>query len=409
MTMLSRLLNRAIELGEAGENEDARRVLRAILDADPHQEAAWAHYVRLLPTVDERIQALEQFLQVEPGNPWAQRLMLALRQQRQRAAEPVPPRPARSRLGYYAMLAVLACCLSCLLLGIVYVRQEVLDRWQEQYSGLVRERDDLQEAYDGLQAGYGSLAGEYASLQDGQSSLQAESASLHNEYALLQRQLDLVGEQSTGQASLPITPPHIFVHDREVEIAFETLDGSTEFWTVPFESLEWSILAGERQRKDPDWLRLRTNTSGGIRRIQDYRPYVNPGPFEGVMADLYAEAEDDEAFIREVWHVVTQLSPYSSDLEDTPRFPLETLLAGGGDCEDTSILLASMLKAAPVDWEIELVYMDLDHPEEPEEANHVVVQVDTGTRSYVIETTNPQEMLPFEQIRGWFFQVGDKP
>jgi hypothetical protein len=48
-----------------------------------------------------------------------------------------------------------------------------------------------------------------------------------------------------------------------------------------------------------------------------------------------------------------------------PRYPLETFLAGGGDCEDTSILFASMIKAAPVDWEVDLVYMDSDKPDEP--------------------------------------------
>lgn len=43
--------------------------------------------------------------------------------------------------------------------------------------------------------------------------------------------------------------------------------------------------------------------------------------------------------------------PYISDLESTtydeyPRFPIETLVDGKGDCEDASILLASILRAA---------------------------------------------------------------
>jgi len=37
------------------------------------------------------------------------------------------------------------------------------------------------------------------------------------------------------------------------------------------------------------------------------------------------------------------LNDYVGEIEETPRFLLETLLMGGGDCEDSAILLGSSL------------------------------------------------------------------
>jgi transglutaminase-like putative cysteine protease len=109
--------------------------------------------------------------------------------------------------------------------------------------------------------------------------------------------------------------------------------------------------------------------------------------------------------VREVWHIVAQLTTYSEEIEETPRYPLETFLAGGGDCEDTAILLASMIRAAPVDWVVDLVYMDIDNPQDPQDVNHVMVHVDTGQRRYLIETVGDEEMEPFDDVIGWYLRV----
>lgn len=63
--------------------------------------------------------------------------------------------------------------------------------------------------------------------------------------------------------------------------------------------------------------------------------------------------ETDYDFLYETWNIVSQLMVYSEDIGETPRYPLETFLAGGGDCEDTAILFASMIIAAPVDWDVQ--------------------------------------------------------
>ena len=95
---------------------------------------------------------------------------------------------------------------------------------------------------------------------------------------------------------------------------------------------------------------------GGDRTISaysDYLGYVTPEDrtVRALSEILYFYAAgagypryDEVSFVLSM----VQSLPYTSD-EDTkgddyPRYPVETLVEGGGDCEDTSILLASLLR-----------------------------------------------------------------
>ncbi len=131
--------------------------------------------------------------------------------------------------------------------------------------------------------------------------------------------------------------------------------------------------------------------------------YVQTEPFREKMEELYFQSPSNEAFIRQVWGIVTQLTLYTEEEGDIPRYPLETLLAGGGDCEDLSILFASMIKAAPMDWQVDLVLMDTVHQSDPQSVDHMIVHVDTGQKDYLIEATSNQEMLPYSgDFSGWY-------
>jgi hypothetical protein len=133
---------------------------------------------------------------------------------------------------------------------------------------------------------------------------------------------------------------------------------------------------------------------------------VDSTSFSNVIPDLYYASSSEEEFIRTIWNIVGQMTLYSSEIGETPRFPLETLMAGGGDCEDTSILLASMLLAAPVDWKVKLVILDSNNPTDPVAPNHVIVEVITDSNEYLIETTSKTEMTPYPYgVRGWFYDV----
>ncbi len=134
--------------------------------------------------------------------------------------------------------------------------------------------------------------------------------------------------------------------------------------------------------------------------------------FEDVIDDLYNNSEDDYDFLKEVWHVTSNFSTYQLDIGEYPRFVVETFVRGSGDCEDTSILLAEMLRSSKhtKDWTIQLVYLDGDNPAEPQEVSHIAVYVSNGEWGRTIETTASSKEYGLEAydsitIHGWSFDV----
>ncbi|MBI2266326.1 MAG: hypothetical protein HYU64_14365 [Armatimonadetes bacterium] len=92
-------------------------------------------------------------------------------------------------------------------------------------------------------------------------------------------------------------------------------------------------------------------------RVEDYTIYVTDPQDDGLINFLislfkkYArENKLNEYDLFNTMVAWVQSLPYTSDsvttgFDEYPRYPVETLVDNGGDCEDTSILLASILKA----------------------------------------------------------------
>lgn len=441
--MHSRLLDKAVQLLEAGNQDDAQRLLLAVLRQDPGNETTWFTYVRTLTSLDERIQALRDFLGIDPANRRAQEELWMLWEQKCRAAvaeQRIRFRPRRSLYAALALLVVLA-----LVIGGVYLRQEVLDHWANRYATLldehthlmqehdalslehstlrveldnlwldydasIKEQNVLVEQHNRLQGEYEGMSAQHDQLQREHNSLLAAHTALLNEHQGLEKDHTTLATQYDWLNTNALSPPYISVKGRVVYIAFLRTDGSVQRWEVPFENLEYSLQMGIRKRQGsfPErapQVNLNNTFNGDTYTFWDYRAFVDPGPFERVMGLLYAESASDYDFIYETWNIVSQLMSYSPDIGDTPRYPMETFLAGGGDCEDTSILFASMIKAAPVDWKVKLVYMDSDNPLEPQDVDHLMVEVNTGTQSYLVETTSDHDMLPFRNVWGWYFEI----
>lgn len=238
---------------------------------------------------------------------------------------------------------------------------------------LISDYQQLDNKYDELQINYGSLSQELARLKENS-----------------------------------LMPPYISTKNREVTIAFTDTNNEVIKWTVPFDTFEQMLDLGFLYRylsKDKNNLVLTTD-SGNRFIVQDMSSYVAPYQFENVMPGLFNSAGSNSEFIEEVWNIVGQLTTYSQEIGETPRFPLETLLAGGGDCEDTAILLASMILAAKQNWVVQLVYMDIDNPTDPQTVNHVIVHVDTGEEAYLIDTTQNEVMQPYKGgVSGWYFDA----
>ena len=243
-------------------------------------------------------------------------------------------------------------------------------------------------------------------------------------------------------------PPYNSIENRTVHMVFKASNGNLHEWTIGLDTLEAQIKYGYLKRElipgtflpilesienlfvsltpytnqadiqklsaeidnfrslGTQYIEL-TSKTGENYRVMDFRPFIVENNFESVISDLYHEmGNNDQAFVHEVWFIVTQLTTYNSEIEETPRFPLETLIGGGGDCEDMAILIASMLKAAPANYTVNLVYMDADNPTSPKQINHVTVWVETpsGYKTFV-EGTEHVEMNPYTEVNGWYFEV----
>lgn len=145
-------------------------------------------------------------------------------------------------------------------------------------------------------------------------------------------------------------------------------------------------------------------------RTRAYGSYVSDSYDDEYVRSLAAEfreyGEQQGLSARDVVdHVMVfvQTLTYAADevgtgFDEYPKYPVETLVDRGGDCEDTSVLLASLLEALGYDTVLLALY----------DANHMALGVASGDfsgygyefdgqRYYYVETTAP----------GW--RVGEVP
>lgn len=215
-------------------------------------------------------------------------------------------------------------------------------------------------------------------------------------------------------------PPYVTMNGRKATYTVRNLENNIESWTWDVDTLEANTLTGTFMRNlEISQLNLLglnsiaqrfTNGSkslslGGRFACVDLRPYIVKENFVNIASAMYSRHSDDESRIKEVWNMVTQVCSYVGELKDTPRLPLETLLFGGGDCEDVAVLTASILKAMSSSWSVQLVYMDADNPTSFQTMNHVTVFVDTGTFKTFVESTEGRVMNPYQTVDGFYITV----
>jgi len=151
-------------------------------------------------------------------------------------------------------------------------------------------------------------------------------------------------------------------------------------------------------------------SDGREHEIGEFSNYVETS-FINVIDDVYENSSSDNNFIYEIWYIVSQLTTYSPDIGEHPRYALETLTRGGGDCEDTAILMADMLKSSKhtKNWNIQMVYFDSDNPSDPQLLNHVALAVTTGEKFGILETTaktiDDLTMWDVNSIVGWWSEI----
>ncbi len=223
------------------------------------------------------------------------------------------------------------------------------------------------------------------------------------------------------------TPPYTYIEGRTIHTVFKLSNGQLSHWTTPANSYDYFVTTeyfmNEFDLATLRWLKVSRATdyydnyagkyvklspAGQIKETinaVDYRPFVETKTIKSIADELYNMSSTDEEFVKEVFNMLKQITTYTEDVDGEAHFPITTLLSAGGDCEDTAILTASLLKAPRPDWRVDLVYMDANNPENPAEFNHVAVYVDTGEYATFIETTSTSEMSPYTKVVGWYFTV----
>ena len=155
-------------------------------------------------------------------------------------------------------------------------------------------------------------------------------------------------------------------------------------------------------------------------RTSDYGEYVsNPSDDEWMtnLANQFSDEAKDEGWDEfttvDFVLLFVQSLPYTSDkitagYDEYPRYPVETLVDKGGDCEDTSILFASIVRG----MEYGVVLLRL------EEDNHMAVGVrisedivNNWHRRYPLTyyTTKTGEIYAYCETTGEGWELGHKP
>lgn len=335
-------------------------------------------------------------------------------------------RPETKKEKYLAVLLLLTLAFS----GVFDAGQEGTESLQEEKglenTELVQSYRDLQGDYQTLQQEHNSLEQDYLSLKnryenmnstiEGSSISYQEYVSLENNYRSLQTRYRTEKAQNSGDV---LKPPYVVADNRSYLISHYTLEGEKDSYRIGAETFESQIVIGnimrgfsleEMRNRGYDNYADRFNSSkyleiGDYGNYYKFNPFIVPSNFGTVADNINQRYDSDERKIRAVWNLVTQLNTYSKELEETPRMPMETLLAGGGDCEDTVILAASILEAIDEDWEVQYVYMDSNNPEKPQDINHVALYVDTGEYATFMETTSDTEMAVFDSVDGYYVDV----
>jgi hypothetical protein len=182
----------------------------------------------------------------------------------------------------------------------------------------------------------------YEQLQRQHEQLERQHAQLQREHrALRERHRKLQQRVQTAQF-----PPYIVTDRRSIAVTYKTLNGETRTWEWDSVALESQITSGSivREMTYSQLEYLGWNSYGfkdnskylqldGYGQFYQYNPFVIPSNFVPISRELYNRHQTNRKRIRAAWNFVTQLNDYVKEIQETPRFPLETLLLGGGDCE----------------------------------------------------------------------------
>lgn len=224
---------------------------------------------------------------------------------------------------------------------------------------IVPQIEGLQESVDRLTSDYEALTGEFNALADEHEALNQQLQNLQDEHT------DLLGDHETLTSEYEaLTEQYQQLQSEyetllsDYEAAFGGLDISPESIPVLEKLYTWEWGGAERSVAITVPELLYDYYSGKERyQTTDYRGYIlhplDDGYLDALLYEFNLIQVEEGLSVENKTSLVVSfvqsmeyaLDEDSKDLAEYPRFPVETLVDGGGDCEDTGILMASLLDA----------------------------------------------------------------
>jgi hypothetical protein len=172
------------------------------------------------------------------------------------------------------------------------------------------------------------------------------------------------------------------IEDGKIKWTIHDSKGNQYKWEIPIQTYE-SYLQNTTYP-----IQTIQYQDGRNQEVGEFSSYVKCS-FTNVIDEIYENSNGNNDFIFEVWYVVSSMTVYSADIGEHPRYAVETMTRGGGDCEDTVILMADMLRSSSYtrDWQIQMVYFDSKNPSDPRDVNHVSLAIFSDDYSGILETT----------------------
>ena len=344
-------------------------------------------------------------------------------------------------------IAVLSLFALGIVVGFTYVS------WidSQQYEQLSTKYDNLLGEYTDLNNEYGLLEDQIAnyeklSLRDSQQyeqlsteydNLLGEYTDLNNEYGLLEDQIanyeklslrdsrqyeqlrikynDLVGKYNNLDNNYQINSNYIkdleekskiTIYDQKIH--WNVKDGSDNqyHWILPIQTFENKV----KYNTDYDVRKLSNSNTNEKYNVAKLEPFVQKR-FGSVIDSVWDNSENEFDFVYNVWSITKNLTVYSEDIGEYPRYAEETLGRGGGDCEDLAILIVDLILSSShtKNWDIELWAMDSNNPQNPKDVNHVIILINHGSGGYWLEPTaqtweGAMKWNDYD-IRGWGEQI----
>jgi hypothetical protein len=254
--------------------------------------------------------------------------------------------------------------------SLVYIPEAVdayfPDNYRARFDGLTQMYQDLSGMYDGavseieglgedivsLQASIDELQGQFDDLDEAHTGLEGDNAALQTAYGALTDEHEALGEtlNETQESYDTLLMQYMIVTGTAPFTPQTPPEGTIrKDFTWAYGGETWAItLYIPEHLYDYYSDRTRVPTA-------DYSVYVTHPLDDEYISTIIGEFDDiasaqgyDEVQLVELVVAFVQSLPYTSDdvttgFDEYARYPIETLVDGGGDCEDTSILTSALL------------------------------------------------------------------